>query len=130
MVLEISAVRITSISIKGSNRACGYVLGVFTQDRIGSYFAKAIRHEWHESIFCRKRQITVKNNEIKIHLKKGDTIQKYIDCISGIINKIRSSMKPTRQQRRRQRVKNMKLKRDMPSRVYYLACAKNMKQAL
>lgn len=126
----VGTVRITSISLRGGNRACGYVLGIFTQDRIGSNCAKAIRHEWHESIFCRKRRIAVKNNEIKIQLKKGDTVQKYIDCISGIINKIRCGMKPSRQQRLRQRVKNMKLKRDLPSRVYYLACTKNIRKAL
>lgn len=127
----VGTVRITSISLRGSSsRSCGYVLGIFTQDRIGSNLARAIRHEWQESIFCRKRRIAVKNNEIKIQLKKGDTIQKYIDCISGIINKVKSSMKPSRQQRLKQRAKNMKLRKDLHSKVYHLASAKKIKEAL
>jgi hypothetical protein len=126
----VSTLRITSISLKGDNRAYGYVLIVFTQERIGSIYAKAIRQGWRESIFCRKRRLTVKNNEIKIHLKKGDTIQKYIDCISGIVNKIKSNMMASRHFRMRQRMKNIKLIRKLPSKVYYLACCKTIKKAL
>ena len=126
----VGTVRITSISLKGGSHACEYILGVFTEDKIGSSYAKAIRNEWRESIFCRKRRISVKNNEIKVHLKKGDTIQKYIDCISGIINKIKYSVKPSRRHLLRQRMRNVKLRRKLPSRTYCLACSKDIKTAL
>lgn len=126
----VGTVRITSIGLKGGSHACEFILGVFTEEKIGSIYAKAIRNEWHESIFCRKRRISVKNNEIKIHLKKGDTIQKYIDCISGIINKIKSTSRPPRHLLLRQRMRNAKLRRWLPSKVYYLAGSKYMKTAL
>jgi hypothetical protein len=126
----ISAVTITSISLKGGNRACGYILGVFTQEKIGSIYAKAIHHEWSKSMFCRKRRLTVKNNEIQILLKKGDTIQKYIDYISEIINKIKDNMKASKHLRMQRCMKNVKLKRKLPSKVYCLAGCKTIKKAL
>ncbi|NLK86610.1 MAG: hypothetical protein GX279_03850 [Clostridiaceae bacterium] len=63
-------------------------------------------------------------------MKKGDTIQKYIDSISEIINNAKQDLKPSRQLMLRQRMKNMKLKTDMPSRIYYLASKRNIKKAL
>jgi|GEM_PF-3047889 len=118
---NVYTVRITSISLSGSCNERGYVLRVFTREKIKSIHAKAIRKAWSESICCRKRKLTIKSNEIRIQLKKGDTVQKYIDRISGIIGRLKYYINETGYMKLKMRMKHAKLKKDLPSRVYWPA---------
>lgn len=122
-------IRITSISLSSSKER-GYILKVFTKEKIKSIHARAIRKAWSESICCRKRKLTIKSNEIRIQLKKGDTIQKYIDRISSIINRIKYYINESRYLKLKMRMKHARLKKDLPSKTYWPAGQKNVRKAL
>ncbi len=123
-------IMITSISLNSCSNTSGYVLRIFTAERTKSIYAKAIRKAWSESICCRKRKLTIKGNEVRIHLKKGDTVQKYIDCITYIIRRIKLYVNESRYMKLKMRMKHVKLRRIPLSKVFALVHSKNIRKAL
>lgn len=105
------------------------MLRVYTSDIIGDIFAKAMLKAWSESIFRRKRQIEIRNYEIRICLKKGDTVQKYIDCISGIILSLRHYIKSSGRHKIKRHIRKMRLKKPESAKIYTLSYGSGMEQA-
>ena len=113
-------VKIVCMGLTGNSQTRECVLRVYTKEIIDNIYEKIIRKAWRECISCRKRRMTIKNNEIRIFLKKGDTVQKYIDSICMIIHGVRHNENYSRKLYLKERMKHTVLKRIPPSRYYVL----------
>jgi Fe-S cluster biosynthesis and repair protein YggX len=121
-------VKIVCMGLTGNSQAHECVLRVYTKEIIDSIYEKVIRKAWRECMYCRKRRIMIKNNEIRIYLKKGDTVQKYIDSISMIINGARYNENYSRKLHLKERMKHTVLKRIPPSRYYNLDISRSIQK--
>lgn len=109
---------VENISIMNSN-SCEYLLEIHTKDRISSLNKKAFFLVWNKLLFCRKRRTEISQNVIRVFLKKGDTIQKYIDNISYVIRQVNNYLEFV--QLLNIEKKNQILKRTFPKKSYVLA---------
>lgn len=109
---------VENISIMNNN-SCEYLLEIHTKDRISSLNKKAFFLVWNKLLFCRKRRTEISQNVIRVYLKKGDTIQKYIDNISNVIRQVNNYLEFM--QLLNIEKKNRILKRTFPKKSYVLA---------
>jgi Fe-S cluster biosynthesis and repair protein YggX len=121
-------VKIVCMGLTGNSQTHECVLRIYTKEIIDSIYEKVIRQAWRDCISCRKRRLMIKNNEIRIFLKKGDTVQKYIDSICMIIHGIRYNANYSRKLHLKERMKHTVLKRIPPSRYYVLEHISVMKK--
>jgi len=99
------------------NSSHEYLLKVYTKKAIGRLLRKEFHQEWEKKFLLRKRQVEVEHKEIRIFLRKGDTIQKYIDCVPEVLNTAAGNLKLI-QKKRNEKKRHMILKKDYPAKAY------------
>ncbi|MEN6315432.1 MAG: hypothetical protein ABFD25_14445 [Clostridiaceae bacterium] len=94
-----------------------YLLKVYTKRVICRLLRKEFHQEWEKTVFLRKRRVEVDHKEIRIYLKKGDSIQKYIDSVPRVLRMAGASLRQVQENRNRVRRKWV-LKRDVSAKTY------------
>jgi len=114
---------IRSISITANQKSARqeYVVKVST-DNLDSMFRKVLQTLWMETSVFNKRRIDISDNEIRIYLKKGDTIQKYIDHIKEVYNKAEEYVRSGIDNRKPK--KKMVLNKGLKNKTYLLKVLK------
>jgi hypothetical protein len=121
VVEHISIMNNNGLNPAGNNHSYEYLLKVYVKDNISSLYKKAFFLLWNKLIFCRKRHAEIVHNEIRVLLKKGDTIQKYIDNISNVICQVNNYLEFMQMIKTKPQKKNPVLKRASPMKSYVLA---------
>ena len=127
IVEHISIMSITGATPTGNIHSYKYLVNVHTKNTVGSFYRKALSQAWKQSIIYKKRHMEITQNEIRIYLKKGDTIQKCIDHILKIIHQIKNQANLMQKKRKHSRKRRFLLKRIYFMKFYLLACKSNVR---
>lgn len=95
-----------------------YLLKIYTKRAMGRLLRKEFFQEWEKTIFLRKRRVEAEHKEIRIYLRKGDNIQKYIDSVSRVLCKAAAGSRLV-QDGRNKPGRNWVLKRDIPAKTFF-----------
>jgi hypothetical protein len=101
-----------------SRKSLGYIVKVYTGTPITRQLGRAFISIWNEMISFRKRRVEIGNREIRIYLRKGDTVQKYIDHATCVF--CQAEIKAALLQKRKVRRKYTLLKKEFEYKSYLL----------
>jgi hypothetical protein len=120
-VRHISIRNNTGSKLTNENKSYEYLLEIHTKDIINSLNKKAFFFLWNKVLFCRKRRTEISQNVIRVFLKKGDTIQKYINNISDVICQVNNYLEFMKMIKIKHHKKNLVLQRTYQPKTYFVA---------